>query len=85
MDYKKQKLSKKISSVKLDNIYIEALKNGAKIGKLLGAGGGGFFLFYLDKSKRTIFDKFLKKNNLIQIKINFENTGLVEWKTEINS
>lgn len=79
----KQKLSKKISSAKLDNIYIEALRNGAKSGKLLGAGGGGFFLFYLDKSKRIIFDKFLKKNNLIQIQINFEDTGLVEWKTEI--
>ena len=53
----KQKLSKKISSVKLDNIYIEALKNGAKSGKLLGAGGGGFFI-YLDKVRGQFLINF---------------------------
>ena len=44
----KKKLSNKISSSSLDDIYLKGLGAGAEGGKLLGAGGGGFFLFYAD-------------------------------------
>ena len=44
--YKRQ-LSSKISTTKLDDIYASALSHGAIGGKLLGAGGGGFFIFYV--------------------------------------
>lgn len=39
----KKKLANNITNQNLDNIYSEAIKNGALGGKLLGAGGGGFF------------------------------------------
>lgn len=43
----KRQFSSKISNSRLDKIYADALEHGAIGGKLLGAGGGGFFLFYV--------------------------------------
>ena len=48
----KKQRSKLISSTQLDNIYERALKNGATGGKLIGLGGGGYFLFYVPKELR---------------------------------
>ena len=41
-----------ISDNNFDRIYNLALKSGAIGGKLLGAGGGGFFLFIVKKSEQ---------------------------------
>jgi D-glycero-alpha-D-manno-heptose-7-phosphate kinase len=53
----------KISSNQLDDIYQIAMDAGAKGGKLLGAGGGGFFLFYVtennQKQVRDAMEKFM--------------------------
>ena len=43
----KRGITHKVSTDALDEIYAAAIKNGALGGKLLGAGGGGFFLFYV--------------------------------------
>ncbi len=43
----KKKFSSKISNKFLDDIYNYAIKNGAAGGKLLGAGDGGYFLFFV--------------------------------------
>lgn len=45
----KQKLASKISNDYIADLYNLALRNGATGGKLLGAGGGGFMLFYCEK------------------------------------
>ena len=42
----KKKLAPRISDERLDKIYRTAKESGAQGGKLLGAGGGGYFLFY---------------------------------------
>lgn len=44
----KKRLSDAISSPNLDTIYAKAIECGALGGKLLGAGGGGFFLFFAE-------------------------------------
>jgi len=44
----KKKMSLDISNSHLDEIYSRAISAGAIGGKLLGAGGGGFFLFYCE-------------------------------------
>ena len=41
----------------LDSFYQSALQKGAKAGKILGAGGGGFFLFWVDPNDRASFIK----------------------------
>ena len=70
---KKKELSKHISSEIIDKIYSKGLKNGALGGKILGAGGGGFLLFYVDEKRISEFKKSLKKFTVIPFK--FENKG----------
>lgn len=50
--HRKKELSGNISNSKIDEWYDIALKNGALGGKLLGAGGGGFLLFYCPKDRQ---------------------------------
>ena len=45
----KQRLASKISNNHIEDLYQLGLKNGATGGKLLGAGGGGFILFFCPK------------------------------------
>ncbi len=77
----KRRFSKSISSAEIDNIYSEAKKSGAIGGKLLGAGGGGFFLFYVDPSKHQKVVKKLEKMNLNIFRFIFDDLGLQTWKT----
>ena len=69
----KKGLSAHISNSNIDNIYNLAINNGALGGKLLGAGGGGFFLFYVPQEKQNIFKKSLKKTFIIPF--NFSSEG----------
>lgn len=45
----KQKLASQITNSEIDDIYKTGISAGASGGKLLGAGGGGFMLFYCEK------------------------------------
>lgn len=76
----KRKFSNKISNKRLDNIYNTALKNGALGGKLLGAGGGGFFIFYCDPKNRSVLKNKLELLNTKIVNFDFETDGLVSWK-----
>ncbi|MDC0059711.1 hypothetical protein OAJ18_01680 [Pelagibacteraceae bacterium] len=69
----KRNLSKKMTSSSIDDIYNFALKKGALGGKLLGAGGGGFFLLYVPYKKQKNFMKNFKKS--IHIPFKFSNIG----------
>ena len=64
----KLKRSKRMSNPAINNIYNFALKNGALGGKLIGAGGGGFLLFYTDNPKRL---RLAMKNKKIE-EVNFK-------------
>ena len=69
----KRSLSKLISNNIIDEIYAAAIKAGATGGKLLGAGGGGFILFYVKPEKQINVAKTLK--NLTLVPFEFENSG----------
>lgn len=69
----KKKLSSAISNGPIDEMYEIAMKSGALGGKLLGAGGGGFFLFYVNNENQTEFRK--KMGNFIEIPFQFEGEG----------
>lgn len=68
----KKKLASRISNPLLDEYYEKALKAGAVGGKLLGAGGGGFFLFYCEPKYQNNARKAL---NLRELKFKFDNEG----------
>ena len=69
----KKSLSNKISDTEIDDIYSLAIKNGALGGKLLGAGGGGFLLFYCRKDNQDRVRKALSK--LTEFKFKFDSIG----------
>jgi len=69
----KKTLSQKISNTNIDDIYEVGLRAGALGGKLLGAGGGGFMLFYVPPDRRQALRESLRK--LLCIPIAFSNRG----------
>lgn len=63
----------KVSNGSIDELYDKAIKAGALGGKLLGAGGGGFLLFYCEKEKQPALVKALEQ--LMIVPFNFESEG----------
>lgn len=76
----KQKYSGLISTPWINEIYDAAVEKGALGGKLLGAGGGGYFIFYVPDFKKIEFLSFLKDEGLSPIPFRFEPNGLEVWK-----
>lgn len=74
----KKQITDSISSKKIDDLYSYGLNKGALGGKLLGAGNGGFILFYVRKKNIKKFTNSFKENQLIDI--GFENNGCVTIK-----
>jgi D-glycero-alpha-D-manno-heptose-7-phosphate kinase len=75
----KRQLSSKITNAKLDQIYTGALAHGALGGKLLGAGGGGFFLFYVPPFSKHGLIAHLAAQGLQIRPFRFEQKGLQAW------
>lgn len=69
----KRGLSSKITNEKIDEIYEAGLRAGALGGKLLGAGGGGFVLFYVRPENQAKVKEALK--DLIHVPFKFEGSG----------
>ena len=69
----KRGISGGISTDIIDDMYETAKKAGAIGGKLLGAGGGGFLLFYVEKDRRAELMEAMKE--LLYIPFEFENGG----------
>lgn len=69
----KRATGKAVSTDSIDELYSIAINNGALGGKLLGAGGGGFLVFYVPEEKQQNVRSALKK--LMYIPYEFENAG----------
>lgn len=69
----KKEMSTKISNPRIDEIYKTGLDSGALGGKLLGAGGGGFILFFAKPEAQSKIKEKLKY--LINVPFKFENLG----------
>lgn len=69
----KKKLHSQVSNNIINNIYDKAIDAGASGGKLLGAGAGGFILFYVEDNKKNKFLKAFSKKQYINFE--FENLG----------
>jgi D-glycero-alpha-D-manno-heptose-7-phosphate kinase len=69
----KRSLSSMITTPEIDEIYSSAIRAGAIGGKLLGAGGGGFILFF---ARPEVHPKIKKKlKHLLYVPFEFENFG----------
>lgn len=69
----KKSLSNKISRNEIDILYEKAKGSGALGGKLLGAGGGGFLLFYCEQEHQERLRSVL--NDLTELVFKFDRAG----------
>jgi D-glycero-alpha-D-manno-heptose-7-phosphate kinase len=69
----KKEIVNGISNEKIDNLYQKGIDAGALGGKVLGAGGGGFILFYVPRNSQKAFESKMINNTFLDF--NFENHG----------
>lgn len=69
----KRSLSSSVSNSFIDDIYLNARSAGVIGGKIIGAGGGGFLLFFVPPSHQTKVRKLFSK--LIHVPFKFEHEG----------
>jgi D-glycero-alpha-D-manno-heptose-7-phosphate kinase len=78
-EYKK-KLSDKISSPAIDELYEAARKNGAIGGKILGAGGGGYMMLYCTFEHKHKVTQAVKRLGAVVSEVGFEGHGVQTWR-----
>jgi D-glycero-alpha-D-manno-heptose-7-phosphate kinase len=76
----KKKMSPLISNTMIDEAYETALAAGASGGKVTGAGGGGYVLFYCDFAKKHRVAEALEKAGSTVTEFSFERRGLTTWR-----
>jgi predicted kinase related to galactokinase and mevalonate kinase len=78
----KRGITDNISNNSIDDLYKTATNAGAIGGKLLGAGGGGFMLFYVEEDKQEKVKEAFK--DLLHVPFDFENGGtrIMYYKSE---
>ena len=71
----KKRLSTKVSTSRIDEFYELGIKNGALGGKILGAGGGGFLLFYCRKDHQHKLTTTMTNAGLRRMRFKFDFDG----------
>ena len=69
----KRKSGSAVSTDSIDELYLRGINAGALGGKLLGAGGGGFLIFYVQPEYQESVRRVM--NDLMYIPFSFENGG----------
>ena len=79
----KRQTGSRITTNEIDGLYERALKAGALGGKLLGAGGGGFLLFYVPEERQSDF--ISEFEGLLRVPFEFEDSGadIIHYDPEI--
>ena len=79
----KRQDSPMITDSELDRMYSLAMGNGALGGKILGAGGGGYFLFFVPPFQRyRVFDALSQQGYRCE-RVMFDECGLRSWRNRV--
>jgi D-glycero-alpha-D-manno-heptose-7-phosphate kinase len=73
----KRSLDGGVSNSEIDEIYQRGLEAGAWGGKLLGAGGGGFMLFFAAPETRPQLEKIFADRQVLQVKVNAGGSQII--------
>ena len=73
----KRQLSSKISNQSIDDLYQKGIDSGAVGGKLLGAGGGGFLLFYCEEQNHKKLRNTMSSLKELNFKLENEGSKLI--------
>ncbi len=76
----KKTLSEKKTRPEIDEIYELAIKNGAVGGKLLGAGAGGFIVFYVEPEKQARVREALHDYLYVPFNFDFDGSRIIVYK-----
>ncbi len=76
----KKSMSSKISNPVIDELYEAARKHGAMGGKITGAGGGGYILFYCAFEKKHKVAEKMRKMGAVPTDFAFEPQGVQTWR-----
>ncbi len=76
----KKKYFPQVTNEWLEKIYETAIQSGSYGGKLIGAGRGGFFLFYISPSLREKFCKKMREMGLKELSFRFDFEGAKVWE-----
>lgn len=76
----KRRMSSKISNPVIDELYEIARKHGALGGKITGAGGGGYMLFYCCFERKHSVAEAMRKMGAAPVDFAFEARGLQTWR-----
>jgi len=76
----KKLLSSKISNAQLDQLYEIAREQGARGGKITGAGGGGYMLLYCPVDRKHSVAEKLKELGCTIVDVSLEPMGLQTWR-----
>jgi D-glycero-alpha-D-manno-heptose-7-phosphate kinase len=77
----KKSISNMMSTSFIDETYKFAMDQGALGGKVMGAGGGGFFMFYVPSEKHEHFRRSMQKRNLTEMDWQFDHSGVTQVYT----
>ena len=69
----KRQTGSAVSTDSIDGLYAKGIEAGALGGKLLGAGGGGFLVFYVQPEKKASVKEAMK--DLLYVPFKFEDGG----------
>jgi D-glycero-alpha-D-manno-heptose-7-phosphate kinase len=76
----KQKLSPMITTSRIQDAFDIALGNGAVSGKVTGAGGGGYILFFCDFKHKHRVANALEEFGVKPAEFSFESKGVTAWR-----
>ncbi len=71
----KKRLSKRVSSDRIDSLYEMAKASGALGGKIMGAGGGGFFMFYCENHDKARLREAMAVQGLKEMRFAIDYEG----------
>lgn len=78
----KKKMARSISNPRIDAVYAAAIGAGALGGKLTGAGGGGYAIFYCEFKKKHRVAAALSQLGVAPVHFSFVDRGLQTWRVE---
>jgi D-glycero-alpha-D-manno-heptose-7-phosphate kinase len=78
----KRSLTQTISNTRIDKIYTKAKSAGALGGKLLGAGGAGFMVFYVPRARRSAVRDALDNYLMVPFKLEHEGSSIIFYNPQ---
>ncbi|MEO5359497.1 MAG: kinase [Nitrospirota bacterium] len=78
----KKTLSNRVSNSEIDSIYERAMNSGAIGGKLLGAGGGGFMVFFVEQERQNSFKQELNDYLHVPFSFDFDGSKIIVYQPQ---